>query len=77
MARIIQETGCGLVIPPGNAESLAAALSELSRDLPRAQEMGRRGRAALEAVYDQPLACQRLEAVLREAAASTAVTAPC
>lgn len=72
VARIIQETGCGLVLPSGRPEALAAAVKVLADDRPAAEARGRRGREALEAVYDQALACQRLEALLREAAASSA-----
>ena len=43
----------GLLVPPGDAESLASALVGLLRDPSRARAMGRAGRARVEAEYSQ------------------------
>jgi glycosyltransferase involved in cell wall biosynthesis len=68
IARIILEIGCGLVVAPGDERALAAAIARLADNPDEAAAMGRRGRDALERVYDRPLACARLEALLVEAA---------
>jgi glycosyltransferase involved in cell wall biosynthesis len=51
MPQVVDEAGCGIVVPRGDAEALAAALVELARDSERRREMGRRARAAFEAKY--------------------------
>jgi lipopolysaccharide/colanic/teichoic acid biosynthesis glycosyltransferase/glycosyltransferase involved in cell wall biosynthesis len=43
----------GLIVPPRDAESLAAALAALLQDPARARAMGRAGRARVEAEYSQ------------------------
>jgi glycosyltransferase involved in cell wall biosynthesis len=48
---LLQRTNGGLLTPPGDAVALAGTLAELLRDLPRAHEMGRRGRAAIESGF--------------------------
>ncbi len=44
VARLVQESGCGILIPPGDPDAIAAALEELRGDPARAAEMGERGR---------------------------------
>jgi glycosyltransferase involved in cell wall biosynthesis len=44
---IVCGTGCGLVVDPDEPEALAAAIEKLLRDPERAEEMGKRGRAAV------------------------------
>lgn len=72
IARIIREVGCGIVVPPGDERALADAIISLAENRGEAAAVGRRGREALERVYDRPLACARLEALLVEAAGAVA-----
>ena len=49
--RIVDETGAGMLVPPGNAAALADALVALARDPRRRRELGDAGRAAIEGTY--------------------------
>lgn len=46
---VIRQYDCGLVVPPGDSDALAEAVASLVADPTSAKEMGRRGRAAVEA----------------------------
>lgn len=46
MDRLVEEIGCGLPVPPGDADALALAVATLATDRATAAEMGRRGREA-------------------------------
>ena len=48
---IIERAGCGVVVDPKDRQSIANAIRELVRDPARAEQMGRRGRRAVEALY--------------------------
>ena len=48
---IIELAGCGVVVDPQDCQSIANAIRELVEDPARAQQMGRRGRRAVEAQY--------------------------
>jgi glycosyltransferase involved in cell wall biosynthesis len=48
-ADLIEQAGAGIVVPPANAPALANAVCELLGDDQRSAEMGRRGRAYVEA----------------------------
>ncbi len=48
---LLQETGGGVLVPPGDPAALAAALLELLRDAPRRERLGRAGRAAVDRLY--------------------------
>jgi len=65
-AHVIREAGCGVVVPPGRPELLAAAIRQAhDGDLPLA-EMGRRGREFATAEADRSIAVGRYREVLRE-----------
>ena len=48
---VVQEADAGVCVPPEDPEALAAAVRTLHQDPERAAEMGRRGRAHVEAHY--------------------------
>ena len=51
MSRVIEETGCGLVFPPGDRDSLADALIDLKDEATRTR-LGERGKRAVEERYN-------------------------
>jgi glycosyltransferase involved in cell wall biosynthesis len=66
---VVLDEDCGLWVPAGNADRLAASLrSAMSTDL---DAMGRRGRSALDRRYSRPIATGSYRALLEEAAAFT------
>lgn len=59
IGRVVEESGCGLVVRPGDGEGLARAIERLAADPALALEMGRRGRAAFEESYTKGKLCAR------------------
>ena len=57
----------GILVPPGDARSLASALRLLIEDPARRQEMGRKGRERVEALFTWDKVLPRLMDVYREA----------
>jgi len=52
LKRIVSETGCGLVFQAGNHEELAERLLETINDASKREEMGEKGRRAVETKYN-------------------------
>ncbi|HEV3021674.1 MAG TPA: glycosyltransferase family 4 protein [Pirellulales bacterium] len=48
---LIEDTGGGVVFPPGDTSALAESLKQLLLDAPRAAELGRRGQQSIQARY--------------------------
>jgi len=48
---IVEQSGAGIVVPPGDAEAISEALGRLIKDPDLAREMGRAGRRAVQAGY--------------------------
>ncbi len=69
VARIITRAGCGLVVDPGNPESVAGAIRDLAAHPERVAEMGRRARA-IAPNYDKLSELKKfvtvIEGVIRE-----------
>ena len=65
-ARVVEASGCGLVIPPGRPDLLAATLRELHGGLHDLEEMGRRGRVYVTETADRSVAFDRYRALLAE-----------
>lgn len=55
----------GVLVSPGDADSLAASLSDMVNDPERVDEMGRKSRAQVEEEYSWPVTVERLEALYR------------
>ena len=64
-ARLVEEVGCGAVVPPGRPERLAAAVRSIRRS-GQADSMGRRGQEFVFAHRDVNDHARRLEALLVE-----------
>lgn len=60
-ARIIEESGGGIVVPPGDAQATADAVLSLYSDAPRRAAMGKAGRLYVEKFYSRSDWAARLE----------------
>jgi colanic acid biosynthesis glycosyl transferase WcaI len=65
-ARLVQEVGCGIVIPPGRPELLARTIRSAADGEYDLEEMGRRGREYVEEEADRVVAMERYRALVRE-----------
>lgn len=63
---VVERAGAGLYAPPGNAEDLAGAVRTLADEPARALEMGRRGRAYIEAHFDREILTGQFVKILEE-----------
>jgi glycosyltransferase involved in cell wall biosynthesis len=62
---VVEDGGDGLLVEPRNPLALAEAITRMLRDEGARREMGRRGRAKVEARYDWQAVGARLEAIYR------------
>jgi colanic acid biosynthesis glycosyl transferase WcaI len=65
-AQVVERARCGLVVPPGRPELLAAAIRRAYDGELDLEAMGRRGRAYVTADADRRVAVERYRAVLRQ-----------
>jgi colanic acid biosynthesis glycosyl transferase WcaI len=69
-AQIVEETGCGLVVPPGRPDRLAAAIRSAYGGELDLDEMGRRGREYVVEHADRAVAVERYRRLIDDMAAS-------
>jgi colanic acid biosynthesis glycosyl transferase WcaI len=69
LGELVRLAGCGLVVPPGSAASLAAALRDVMRDPTACDGMGRAGRAHVLAHYSRAAVSAHYENLIREVTA--------
>ncbi len=69
LPEIVTPGETGLLVPPGDAEALAAALVSLAQDPDRARALGRAGRARALASFSQERCTTRTEELYRAALA--------
>jgi colanic acid biosynthesis glycosyl transferase WcaI len=65
-ARILEESGGGIVVPPGDARATAAAILSLHKDPARRQAMGKAGRTYVDKHYSRSVWAMHLERRLKE-----------
>ena len=65
-AALVREVGCGIVVPAGRPDLVARAIRELEAGSHDLEELGRRGRAWVEAEADVEVAIARYRTLLRE-----------
>jgi colanic acid biosynthesis glycosyl transferase WcaI len=53
VALVVEETGCGIRLEPGDAPQLASTIAEVRHEEGRLAEMGRRGRSRLESEFER------------------------
>jgi glycosyltransferase involved in cell wall biosynthesis len=69
-AELVKQHDCGLIFPAADPKALAAAVAALASDPQRADEMGQRGRKAVETAYDWRFRAQETATLLRACTAS-------
>ena len=65
-AKVVRETGCGVVVRPGDPLQLAEAIRAFHDGAYDLDEMGRRARAYAESETDRTIAVARYRQVLDE-----------
>jgi glycosyltransferase involved in cell wall biosynthesis len=65
-AQVVERAGGGVAVPPGDPRALADAVLALADDPERRREMGRRGRAVVEAEYSREATARKLEDALQQ-----------
>jgi colanic acid biosynthesis glycosyl transferase WcaI len=65
-AQLVEAVGCGMVVPPGEPDRVAAAIRSFAAGEHDLAEMGRRGRAYVEAEADRNVAFARYRNLLAE-----------
>lgn len=63
---VVEAAGCGVFVPPGNAEALAEAIRELAANREKARQMGLAGRTYLEQHFSRAALAERLARMLEE-----------
>jgi colanic acid biosynthesis glycosyl transferase WcaI len=66
LARLIFDTGCGLVVPPGGAQQLADTIREMTGDPVGNTEMGRRGRERMMKEFSRTPCVEDFDVLLAE-----------
>jgi colanic acid biosynthesis glycosyl transferase WcaI len=69
-AKVVQEVGCGIVVPPGRPELLARAIRRAYDGELGLEELGERGRAFVTAEANRPVAVSRYRRLLGDLAAN-------
>jgi len=69
-AKVVERAQCGIRIEPEQPEKLVEAIAALRQDPQLRQQLGENGRRFVEANFARPLVLSRLEAVLRNVAAT-------
>jgi colanic acid biosynthesis glycosyl transferase WcaI len=65
--RMVEDAGCGLFVPAGDADGMAAAVLSLYRQRNVAEEMGQRGRRYAEREFDRQRCTQAYASLLAKA----------
>jgi glycosyltransferase involved in cell wall biosynthesis len=66
LADLVRRARCGMVVPPGSTEQVAAAVREAMRSPSACAEMGRAGRAHVLAHYSRDSVSAQYETLIRE-----------
>jgi colanic acid biosynthesis glycosyl transferase WcaI len=64
IAQLVQETRCGLNVPPGQPQTLAQAILRLERRIEQLSEMGQNGRSTLENRFSRASCVNLFESML-------------
>jgi len=64
---VLEDGACGIVVPPGDVEALAAAIARLADDSSQAAALGARGRARQKERFDVEVIAGELDRILARA----------
>jgi glycosyltransferase involved in cell wall biosynthesis len=67
-SRLVEESGAGVAVPPGDARALSEALRRLAADHDRRQRQGAAGRVTILERFNRTTVAAKIEASLRRAA---------
>ena len=70
-SRIVEEVGCGIVVPPGRPELVASVIRDVAEGRLSLEGMGERGRAWVEREADREVAFGRYRRVVADVVASS------
>lgn len=71
LAALVRAAGCGVVVPPANAEALAAVIRDAASQRQQWEAMGARGRAHVAALYSRPVISAEYDALVRAVAGAS------
>jgi glycosyltransferase involved in cell wall biosynthesis len=63
--KVIEDTGSGIPVTPGSAGVLSQAVIQLANNRQQGEQMGKRGRAYIEANFDRAVLADQLESLLQ------------
>ncbi len=72
LPEVILDGKTGLIVPPGDPDALAAAISSMLKDSAKARELGAAARRRVEELYDEQRMVERLEQIYLQS-----LTSPC
>lgn len=76
ISEVVNETRCGILVPPGDAKAVVRATCELMENRGLAAEMGRRGREAAVARYSWRARSVQRREIIERAIRSSAASSP-
>ena len=63
---LLEQTGGGVIVPPGDAQALASALADLIRNPARRIDLGNKGRAAVESLFTEDRMAESMYGVFQK-----------
>ncbi|HIE58175.1 MAG TPA: glycosyltransferase WbuB [Anaerolineales bacterium] len=63
---VVEAAQGGIVVPPGDADALAAAIRALARDPQQCKSLGRNGRRYVETHFDRTVVAEKLHEIMQE-----------
>jgi glycosyltransferase involved in cell wall biosynthesis len=64
--KVVEESGCGIFVAPGDPDALANAIQQLSSDPALCKNMGSQGRKYIEQYFDRQLLADKLITIMEE-----------
>ena len=64
--KVVEESGCGIFVAPGDPDALANAIQQLSSDPGLCKNMGYQGRKYIEQNFDRQLLADKLITIMED-----------